>query len=70
MPGKSQVRVAQKDCASCKARFAGQTMEHYHEAAFLSGVSAEVGVVVDLGGHAFQMLLNSIVATLDLPIFR
>jgi len=32
----------------------------------LSGFRQRVGVVVDLGGHVFQMLLNSIVATLDL----
>lgn len=31
----------------------------------LPGLRQRVGVVVDLGGHAFQMLLNSIVAALD-----
>lgn len=32
----------------------------------LSGFRQRAGVVVDLGRHAFQMLLNSRVATLDL----
>ena len=30
----------------------------------LPGLRQRVGVVVDLGGHAFQVLLNSMVATL------
>jgi hypothetical protein len=32
----------------------------------LSGFRQRVGVVVDLSGHVFQILHNSIVATLDL----